>query len=260
MFIGLEAIPLDEQVEGGDGERQPRQDVIDHPMHDLFEMADQGQHREHGFDQHAVVPGAAPAELGIERIAGAGVEAGIGQDDHTLLEVLNQGMKPGVVGVGRQAHPTDDFTPVVGQQAQFNPHDPAVVRESFTTDLGRAAPLSNRMDQFDAVTIDNTQQRWRRQEQQRPLLMGLELTKQPGPLGQVRKQRVVIPRQPAIERAVADPLQGVQHPQSHDFTGPQHRLGVFGQGAHPVVDPAEQIRDEVDGGHGRSPLAVNRST
>jgi len=35
---------------------------------------------------------------------------------------------------------------------------------------------------------------------------------------------------------------------------------MLGQGPHPVVNPAKQIRDKVDGGHGRSPLAVNRST
>lgn len=42
IFIGLETIPSDEQVEGGDGERQPRQDVIDYPMHDFLEVTDQG--------------------------------------------------------------------------------------------------------------------------------------------------------------------------------------------------------------------------
>ena len=90
--------------------------------------------------------------------------------------------------------------------------------------------------------------------------MGFELAKQPGPLGQARKQRVVIPRQPAIERSVAHPLQGVQHPQGHHLAGPQHRLGMFGQGLQPVVDPAEQVHDKINGGYGRSPLAVNRRT
>lgn len=149
---------------------------------------------------------------------------------------------------------------MIDQQAQFDPRDPPVVGQSFTADLGRAAPLSNRMDQLDAVAVHDAQQGRRRQEQQRPLLVGFELAKQPSPIGQARKQRVVIPHQPAIERAVADPLQGVQHPQGHHLVGPQHRLGMFGQGSHPVADPAEQVRDKIGGGHGRSPLAVNRRT
>lgn len=81
MFVGLKAIPLDQQIEGGDGERQASQDIIDDAMHDLFKMADQGQHRKDGFDQHPVVPSAARAELEIGRIAVAGVEAGVGQND-----------------------------------------------------------------------------------------------------------------------------------------------------------------------------------
>lgn len=90
-----------------------------------------------------------------------------------------------------------------------------MVGEAFATDLGRAVPLPNRMNQLDAVTVHHPQEGGRRQEQQGPLPVSLELPKQPGALGQVGKQRLVISRQPAIERSVADPLQGVQHPQGH---------------------------------------------
>ena len=87
--------------------------------------------------------------------------------------------------------------------------------------------------------------------------MGLELTKQPGPLGKVGKQGLVVPCQPAIKSAVADPFEGVQHPQGDHFAGPQRGLGMFGQGLHPIIDPAKQVCDQVDAGHDRSPLMVS---
>lgn len=65
---------------------------------------------------------------------------------------------------------------------------------------------------------------------------------------------------PSIKICGIDSLQGVQHPQGHHLAGPQHRLGMFGQGLQPVVDPAEQVHDKINGGYGRSPLAVNRRT
>ena len=246
-------MPLNQQIERSDSERQAGQDVVHHPMTDLLEMTDQGQHREHGFDQHAVVPGAAWAEFQVGRIALGGVEAGIGQDDHAVLEPLDQGLKPGIVGMGRRPQPADDLTPLIDQQTQFAADDPPMIGESLPTDLGWAAAFPNRMDQFDAVTVHNAQQGGGRQEQQGPLPMGLELAKQPGPLGQARKQGLVVPRQPTIKRPVADPFKGVQHAQRDHFTGPQRGLGMLGQGFHPIIDPAEQVRDQVDGGHDRSP-------
>lgn len=137
VFIGLEAVPLDEQVERGDGERQASQDIIDYAMHHRFEMADQGQHRKDGFDQHPVVPSAARAEFEIGRIAGAGVAAGVGQNDHAVLEELDERVKLGIVGVGRQAQPADDFALVVDQQAQF---DPPRSSDGWTDPYGRSGP------------------------------------------------------------------------------------------------------------------------
>jgi len=90
-------------------------------MIDLLEMTDQGQHRKHGFDQHTVVPGAAWAEFQVGWIAFMSVEAGIGQDDHAILEPQERGVKPGIVGVGRCAQPTNHLTPLVNQQTELRP-------------------------------------------------------------------------------------------------------------------------------------------
>src|SRR5215813_12271224 len=54
--VGLEAIPLDEDIKGGHGEGQARLKIGPAPMHDLFEMANERQHREHRLDEHTVLP------------------------------------------------------------------------------------------------------------------------------------------------------------------------------------------------------------
>src|SRR5215510_4619639 len=56
--VGLEAIPLDEDIEGGHGEGQARLKIGPAPVHDLFEMANERQHREHRLDEHTVKAGA----------------------------------------------------------------------------------------------------------------------------------------------------------------------------------------------------------
>src|SRR4030095_15600681 len=79
--VGLEAVPLDQHIEGGHGERQARLKRRPAPMHHLFEMADERQPREHRLPQHAVLPLAALTEFEIARIALRGMEAGVAQDD-----------------------------------------------------------------------------------------------------------------------------------------------------------------------------------
>src|SRR5438128_3119833 len=80
--VGLEAVPLDQHIEGGHGERQARLKIRPAPMHHLFAMADERQHREHRLHQHAVLPRAALTEFEMARIALRGMEAGVAQDDH----------------------------------------------------------------------------------------------------------------------------------------------------------------------------------
>src|SRR5262252_601304 len=80
--------------------------------------------------------------------------------------------------------------------------------------------------------------------------MGLEEPKEPGALGQPRKQRPIIARQPAIEGAVAHAFEGMQQPQCDHFTGPEVGLGMCGDGAQLLIDLVEQCRDKIEGDHG----------
>src|SRR6266849_145738 len=73
----LEAVPLDQHIEGGHGEREARLKIRPAPMHHLFEMADERQHREDRLHEHPVLPLPARTQFEIAGIARRGMEAGI---------------------------------------------------------------------------------------------------------------------------------------------------------------------------------------
>src|SRR5262247_241256 len=79
--VGLEAMPLDEHIEGGHRERQARLKIRPAPMHHFLQMTNEREHREHGLHQHPVFPLTALTQFEIRRIALRGMEAGITQDD-----------------------------------------------------------------------------------------------------------------------------------------------------------------------------------
>jgi len=103
--VGLEAMPLDQHIEGRHGERQARLKIRPTPMHDFLEVANERQHREHRLHQHAVLPRATLTEFEIARIPLRGMEAGITQENHTLLTLPNQPLKRGIRDIGGVTRP-----------------------------------------------------------------------------------------------------------------------------------------------------------
>src|SRR6266446_322777 len=91
--VGFEAVPLDQHIEGGHGERQACLKIRPASMHHLFAIADERQHREHRLHQHTVLPLAALTEFEIARIPLRGMEAGVAQDNHPPIDLLNQPLK-----------------------------------------------------------------------------------------------------------------------------------------------------------------------
>src|SRR6201990_1569164 len=100
-----------------------------------------------------------------------------------------------------------------------------MIGEAFAADLLRAAALAYGVDQLNAIRVDDAEHRWGGQESPRPVLMGLEETKEPGALGKLRKQRPIVACQPAIEGTIAHAFEGVEQPQGHHLTGPEVGLG-----------------------------------
>jgi hypothetical protein len=63
-------MPLDQHIEGRHGECEARLKICPAPMHHLFEMADQRQHREHRLDEQTVLPLAALTQFQVGGLVG----------------------------------------------------------------------------------------------------------------------------------------------------------------------------------------------
>ena len=233
---GLETMPLHQHIEGGHGERQACLKIRPAPMHHLFQMADERQHREHRLHQHPVLPLAALTQFEIARIALSGMETVVTQDNHLVFALANEPLKGVIRDIGRGTRPSHDQPPLIEQETQFPPDDPAMIGKTFAADLLRAAALAHGVDQLNAIGVDDAEHGRGGQERPRPILMGLEETKEPGALGQPWKQRPIVTRQPPIEGSIADAFERMQQPQGDDLAGPEVSLGVFGDGAQLLID------------------------
>src|SRR5438094_1350274 len=147
--VGLEAMPLDEDIEGRHGEGEARLKIGPAPMHDLFEMANERQHREHRLDEHPVLPLPALTQFEIGGIALRGMEAGITQDNHLLLTLPNQPLKRVIGDIGRGTGPPHDQPPLIEQQTEFAADNPAMIGEAFAANLLGTPAFTHGMDQLD---------------------------------------------------------------------------------------------------------------
>jgi len=146
-------------------------------------MADQRQHREHRLHQHTVLPFAALTQFEVGGIALRGMEAGVTQDNHPPVNVSNEPLK-GVIGDMRGGtRPPHDQPPLIAQETEFAPDNPAMIREAFATNLLRAAPFPHRVAELDPIGVDDAEHGWSGQEDLRPVLMGPQEAKEAGALG-----------------------------------------------------------------------------
>src|SRR6266511_687178 len=86
-------MPLDQQIKGGHGEREPCLEIIPHTVHHLFEMADERQHGKHCLHQHAIFPLAALTQFEVAWIPLGGMKGRITQDNHLLFALPNEPLK-----------------------------------------------------------------------------------------------------------------------------------------------------------------------
>src|SRR5262249_55684395 len=121
--------------------------------------------------------------------------------------------------------------------------------QAFAPDLLRAPALPDGVDELDPIGVDHPKDRWRSQEDLRPVLMGLEEAEEPGALGETGKQGPIVTYQPAMERPVAHAFEGMEESQGDDLTGPEVCLGVFGHIVELLIDVVEQSDDQIPGGH-----------
>src|SRR5215470_14518321 len=103
--VGLEAVPLDQHIEGGHGEGQTRLKIRPAPMHDFLEVADEREHREDRLHEHPVLPLAALTQFEVGRIALRGMEASVTQDNHTPVTLPDQPLKRLIRNIGGRTIP-----------------------------------------------------------------------------------------------------------------------------------------------------------
>src|ERR1700757_626253 len=108
-------------------------------------MADEREHREHRLHHHTVLPRAALTQFEVAGIALRGMEAGVAQDDHPPINLLNQPLKGVVRSIGGGTRPPHDQPPLVEQETEFPANNPAVIREAFATDLLGATAFTHWM-------------------------------------------------------------------------------------------------------------------
>src|SRR5712691_8888136 len=103
------------------------------------------------------------------------------QDNHLSVKLSNQPLKGVIRDIGGGTLPPHDQPPLIEQQTEFAPDNPAMIGEAFAADLLRAAALAHGVDQLDAVGVDDAEHGRSGQEDLRPVLMRPEEAKKAGP-------------------------------------------------------------------------------
>src|SRR4029079_13639742 len=81
-------MPWKQQVKGRHRGGKPGVEIRPDPMHDLLEMSDEREHRQHGLDEYTVVPLAPSIKFEVGRIALRGMERRVAQDNHPPLNII----------------------------------------------------------------------------------------------------------------------------------------------------------------------------
>ena len=250
IFIDLDAIPLDEQVEHRHRVSQSALEVSPYPVHHLLEMAHQGQHGEYRFDDHACVPFARLANPDVFRMPVPFDKALIAEQYHLggiALGNLLEGAA--IVDVSCVNLPIHNETEMIEHETQLAPDDPTAVGQPFLADLSLTAAFPARMEQFDAIGIDQTEQGRVCQKALRPMPVGIEQPKQTGAAGQMREQMQVVSFQPPIEGAIASASEGEQNGKRDRLAGIETGFGMLRRIRRLGIHAAKQVGDNIFGSH-----------
>ena len=102
-----------------------------------------------------------------------------------------------------------------------------------------AAACVHRVDELDAIRVDDAEHGRGGPEDFGPRLTGPEEAKEPGALRKSRQQWTIIFREPAIEGTVAHAFERMQEPERHDCSRLQGGVGMFGNAVQMRIDSTE---------------------
>ena len=139
--VGLQTVPLDQDLKGRHGACEPGVEIRPDPMHDLFAMADERQHRPHRLHQHAVLPLPALTEFAVGGGTRSGMETSVAQDHPAPVDLLNEPLQGVSRHMRRRTIPPYHQAILVQPQTEFPPDNPTMVGQAFATNVLRTPTL-----------------------------------------------------------------------------------------------------------------------
>lgn len=210
-------------------------------MMDFLGVANDGHHRERGFNHHAVIPGAFLADFDVIGNALSTAEPPVGE--HTFVPIAQVIQK----GVIRDVHFVPNPASDLSEGVEYPSHLKADTPPTFITALGPnlllAAALPDRKDEFNGKTIDHIEHTGLGHQYISMPLLAPELSQQDRALRQPTEQRSVITYQPAIKGSNMPPFERKQNADGHHFTRLQLGQPMFENPQHGSIDMIKDMDD-----------------
>jgi hypothetical protein len=111
-------------------------------------------------NEHTVLPLAALTQCEVGGVALGSMKAGITQDNHTPIKLLNQPLKGVIRDMGGGTRPPHDQAPLIEQETPFPADNPAMIREAFAANLLTTPAFAHRMDELNPIRVDDTEHGW----------------------------------------------------------------------------------------------------
>ena len=160
VVIGLKAMPLHQDIEESKRKANMSLKIAPNFVSHVLEVTDIGEHRKNGFDDHAHVPYTWLTEAQVGGMPVLFSEAGVREDDHLVSELVNQMLKGcAIIDIRGVTLPVDNAPQVIQHEAELAADNPALIRLAFLADLPCTAPLPSWVQQFNAITVNDADQR-----------------------------------------------------------------------------------------------------
>jgi hypothetical protein len=218
-------------------------------MKDLLEMIDHRYQTEDPLDYHSVIAfilltngpfGVNPACLAKARVS---------QDLSLVSPQIAHISKVLIVNSGTVPAPINHLAFWGYQPAHFHAHNPTFIGQTFLPDLVSTPPLSDGMDEFHPITINNAFSLWLDQKMVSKRLIVGQQALQPGAFGQPRKQLAPIARKPTIESPKVHSFEAEKQADGNDFASMQLSVFAFLDVAEFIVYDTKEPSDNFFGSH-----------
>jgi len=164
VFIGLHAVPGDEQIKGRNRVSPKRQMPFFASRIALFGSPKARHHGKNRLDHHALVPPPTPTNLHVRGNALLVVKMPVTQNHRLVRNAAGKLEKSRIVSIGGRDVEIDNLAEPIDLDTDFSAHNPSLVGYPFFAVTLRGAPLADRMDEFGAVAVYTAKNRRIRQK------------------------------------------------------------------------------------------------